>query len=241
MKRFRTLFALLTVLTLVAASPIQAARPSTIETTGADVYIVVLKGFPVIAYDGEVAGIPATAPKAGEKLNPNSAKVKKYVAYLDSLHAALLSRAGARSDAKFYDYRYSLNGFAAVLTPAQASKLSAMSEVMLVERDQLHRATTENSPDFLGLTDESGGLWADLDLTGEDVIVGVIDTGIWPEHPSFSDQSDLADRPGNSGKRDRVYDAPTGWFGTCQAGELWSQDDCNNKLIGARYFLTGFG
>ena len=75
----------------------------------------------------------------------------------------------------------------------------------------------------------------DAGLTGEDVIIGVIDTGIWPEHPSFSDQADLADRPGNIGKRTRVYGPPPAvWHGTCQAGEQFSQDDCNNKLIGAR-------
>ncbi|MGH2462176.1 MAG: S8 family peptidase [Candidatus Limnocylindria bacterium] len=241
MRKTRTLLVLASILTLVIATPVDAARPSTIESTAPDVYIVVLKGMPVVAYDGGIAGIAATAPAGGQKINPHSAKVRKYVAYLDAQHAALLARAGASSDAKFYDYRYSLNGFAAVLTPAQAGKLSAMPEVLLVERDQLHQKTTDNSPDFLGLTDPIGGLWEDLSLTGEDVIVGVIDTGIWPEHPSFSDQADLADRPGESGKLTRVYDAPTGWFGTCQSGELWSQDDCNNKLIGARYFLTGFG
>ena len=241
MRRPRILLVLVSILSLLVASPVDAAKPVASGSGATDVYIVVLKGAPVVAYDGEIAGIAATAPSAGQKINPHSAKVRKYVAYLDAQHAALLARVGASSDAKFYDYRYSLNGFAAVLTAGQAAKLSTFPEVLFVERDQLHEKTTENSPDFLGLTDPSGGLWDDLGLTGEDVIVGVIDTGIWPEHPSFSDQSDLADRPGESGKRMRVYDAPTGWFGTCQSGELWSQDDCNNKLIGARYFLTGFG
>jgi hypothetical protein len=55
----------------------------------------------------------------------------------------------------------------------------------------------------------------------------VIDTGIWPEHPSFADTG--------------YGPPPAGWSGECQAGEQWSQQHCNNKLIGARYFEKGFG
>ena len=55
---------------------------------------------------------------------------------------------------------------------------------------------TDNTPTDLGLTG-AGGLWATWrpGTVGEDVIIGVIDTGIWPEHPSFSDQADFAFTP----------------------------------------------
>jgi subtilisin family serine protease len=202
------------------------------------VYIVEMADDPVISYDGGVAGLAATAPARGKKINPNSGAVKKYVDYLDSAHAAAASQVGAT---RFYDYRYSFNGFAAVMTGQQAQALRTLPGVLAVWADELRQPVTDNSPDFLGLTDPSGGLWEDLGLTGEDVIVGVIDTGIWPEHPSFSDQIDLADRPGASGKRTLAYGPPpSDWHGTCQSGELWSQNDCNNKLIGARYFKDGF-
>jgi hypothetical protein len=239
MRRLSVLIVLLSMLAAVVASPVAAARPDTASLKG-DVYLVILADAPVVAYSGGITGLPATAPAAGKKVDPTSANVKNYVAYLDKTHADLVAKVGAGSTAKFYDYRYSLNGFAAVLTGGQAGKLRATNGVLAVEVDTLHRPTTDNSPTFLGLN-SGDGLWAD-GVVGEDVIVGVIDTGIWPEHPSFSDQSDLADRSGDSGKRLRVYDAPPSyWHGTCQAGELWSTDDCNNKLIGARYFLAGFG
>jgi len=201
------------------------------------VYIIQLRDNPVIAYEGDISGLATTKPDRGDHINPNSAKVKKYVKFLDSKHADALAIAGGE---KFYDYFYSFNGFAAVLTPAQAVAMAKLPDVVMLFLDELKFPVTDNSPDFLGLS-AGGGLW-DLGILGEDVIVGVIDTGIWPEHPSFSDQEDLVDRPGNSGKRTLAYGPPPAdWYGTCQSGELWSQDDCNNKLIGARYYLYGFG
>ncbi|MDP9181960.1 MAG: S8 family serine peptidase, partial [Actinomycetota bacterium] len=93
---------------------------------------------------------------------------------------------------------------------------------------------------FLGLS-ASGGLWSQLggqQNAGKGVIVGVIDTGIWPESPAFA---------GGELKRDKAGQpvAATGlrgkWFGACVQGELFSSQDCNDKLIGARYYVAGFG
>ncbi len=202
------------------------------------VYIVQLPEPPVVSYEGDISGLGATAVPEGRKVNPNSRAAREYVEYLTSRHDAVLASVGGGT--KVYDYVFAFNGFSAVLTPMQAAALSRSPHVTAVWIDELRQLVTENSPGFLGLT-EAGGLW-DLGLSGEDVIIGVIDTGIWPEHPSFSDQTDLVDRPGSSGKRSLAYGpAPAGWHGTCQSGEQWSQDDCNNKLIGARYFLDGFG
>jgi hypothetical protein len=239
MRRFLVAISLLALLVLSAAPALAVETDGFAK--GRNAYIVVMNDPPAVAYEGGVRGIPATAPQAGEKLNPNRANVRNYAAHLRSQHNNALAAAGAPADAKLYDYVYSLNGFAAVLSGAQATAISKLPSVMFVERDESRELETENSPDFLGLT-EPGGLWSELggqSSAGEDVIVGIIDTGIWPEHPSFSDQADFADRPGNSGRALRVYDAPTDWYGTCDTGEQWSKDDCNNKLIGARYYRKG--
>jgi subtilisin family serine protease len=232
------------MLLTATAGSIAAAPQATKESRATDVYLVRLAAEPALQYMGGTAGLARTAPRANGKLDPTAGSTLAYVAYLDSTHDALLARIGA-TNTKVYSYHYAVNGFAAVLNGRQVARLRLQRGVVSVEKDILHKATTENSPRFLGLT-QAGSLWAQTELagvegSGEDVIVGVIDTGIWPEHPSFSDQSDLRDRPGDSGKLKRVYDAPPAyWHGTCQSGELWSQDDCNNKLIGARYFLSGF-
>ncbi len=201
------------------------------------VYIVQMKNDPAIAYLGDIAKYKATKPGKGQKINPKSANVKKYVAYLDSTHDQALSSVGASG--KIYSYHYALNGFAAILTSAQVKALRVRGDVVNVWRDEIRQPTTDTTPDYLGLTGE-GGVW-DTQGKGEDVIVGIIDTGIWPEHPSFSDQNDFSNATGNSGKRNLAYGpAPAGWNGSCQSGEQFSQDDCNNKLIGARYYPDGF-
>ena len=238
MKKWTAVLALLTIVVLLV--PVSAQEPGLQVPESAKpqakVYLVQMADAPVVVYDGSIPGLEATKPEEGKKINPNSAKVKKYVKFLDRKHDEAVAAVGG---IKFYDYRYSLNGFAAVLTATQAAKLSEQPGVVRVWADELRQPTTDNSPDFLGLS-APGGLW-NKGYLGEDVIVGVIDTGIWPEHPSFSDQIDLADRPGESGKRTRAYGPPPDdWYGDCQSGERWSQDDCNYKLIGARYFKDGF-
>lgn len=205
-------------------------------------YIVQLADDPVAAYEGGIAGLEATAPAKGEKINPNSNKVKKYVAHLNGKHADAAAAVGAE---KFYDYAYSFNGFAAKMNEQQAAKLASLKGVVNVSRDVLMQPTTSTSPSFLGLDQPGTGLWAKaggVEKAGEDVIVGIVDTGIWPEHPSFSDQKDLVFRTGSSGKRNLAYGPPPSyWTGSCQSGEQFSQDMCTNKLIGARYYLSGFG
>ena len=167
----RSLFALLAVASLVlAALPAAAAAQSATSLAGSpkkavekapdNVYIVRLAENPAVAYRGGIQGYAATAPAKGAKLDSTSAKVKRYVAYLTQRHDEVLSRVGAAKGSKFYSYAYAYNGFAAVLTRAQASKLAGTAGVVSVEPDRLHKEATENSPTFLGLNDANGGLWA---------------------------------------------------------------------------------
>jgi subtilisin family serine protease len=193
-------------------------------------YLVQMAEDPAIAYEGGTANLPATAPQRGAKYDPTSRAAQRYEAHLQARHDRAMRDVGALAEAKLYDYDVSFNGFAARLTGAQAAALEARDDVLAVWKDEVRHLTTDNSPDFLGLNAE-GGLWADHGLKGEDVIVGVIDTGIWPEHPSFADT-----RSGTS-----AYDPPTEWYGICETGEQFSKSACNDKLIGGRYFRRGAG
>src|SRR4029453_13315276 len=136
-----------------------------------------------------------------------------------------------------YDYTFSFNGFTAVLTPAQAARLAQQPNVVSVSPDERRFPLTDNTPIDLQLTGPNG-LWAQGSngTVGENVIIGVIDTGIWPEHPSFSDERDLGHDPPNT-DRDLVYGPPPAqWHGRRESGEQFSQQDCNNKPIGGRLF-----
>jgi subtilisin family serine protease len=69
----------------------------------------------------------------------------------------------------------------------------------------------------------------------------VIDTGIWPENLSYADRIDSNGQPTFDGGAALAYGAPPArWKGVCQAGEGFTDEQCNNKLIGARYFAEGF-
>jgi subtilisin family serine protease len=195
-----------------------------------DVYIVVMAADPVIAYEGGVEGLQPTKPGRGGKINPNSAHVTKYEKFLEKEHNKALEAVGASPSEKIYDYTIALNGFAAPLTAAQAEKMAKQPGVALVQPDEMRYKTTDNSPTFLGLT-APGGAWL-KGYNGEGVVVGVIDSGIWPEHPSFADDGSYAPLPGYEGL-------------PCEFGNTAHNPDdapftCNNKLLGARQMLSTY-
>ncbi len=207
---------------------------------GSDLYIVQLRQPPATAYDGGLAGFTRTRPAQGQKINPNDPTVAKYVGHLASRHDSALQAVGGGR--KAYSYGYVFNGFAAALTPSQAEAMRTQSEVISVVENEMLALETASTPSFLGL-DAPGGLWGQLggpvgkngpnsSGAGEGVVIGIVDSGVWPEHPSFSDRD-------ANGKL--VYQQLPGWHGKCTPGEAFSGSDCNQKLIGAQYFNAGFG
>lgn len=123
-----------------------------------------------------------------------------------------------------YTYETTLTGFAAKLTTQQYQSLIDVDGVLFVTPDVMLSLHTTYSTHFLGL--EFGqGLWNESSLAS-DVIVGVLDTGIWPEHISFHDRG--------------VPQIPARWKGTCEKGANFSATNCNKKLIGAKAFLKGY-
>jgi len=206
------------------------------------IYIVGMLEDPVISYSGSITGLSATKPATGGRISPLSTNVKRYIDHLTKSHDTLLHAANA-GNSKLYDYHFSFNGFAANLTHTQAKAIAKMPGVAFAIPDIRKFPVTNNSPAFLGLSGDHSA-WdklGDYEKAGEDIIIAVIDTGAWPEHPSFSDQVDFVDRPGSAASDTQVYGPPPAhWKGICQAGDSWSKDNCNNKLIGARYFLDGF-
>ncbi|GLU00540.1 hypothetical protein SLE2022_404400 [Rubroshorea leprosula] len=123
-----------------------------------------------------------------------------------------------------YAYDTAIFGFAAKLSPMHLESIRNMDAFIAAIPDRSMRLHTTHSYQFLGL-EQGRGLWHASNLES-DVIIGVMDTGIWPEHPSFQDHG--------------FGPAPARWKGTCESGTNFSPLNCNRKLIGARYFFQGY-
>ncbi|MDJ0337663.1 S8 family serine peptidase [Cryobacterium sp. PH31-O1] len=207
-------------------------------------YIVTLSDEAVALYQGGVNGFAATMPDAGAKLNAQSRSAESYTDYLTQIQREVAASVDATVG---YSYTLAVNGFAAELTGKQAAALAMKRNVVSVVPDALRHVTAESSTDFLRLSGPNG-LWSDLggaSKAGKGVVIGVLDTGIAPENPSFAGAA-LGTTPGNEPWLDgdtitmNKADGTT-FTGTCQTGEQFGASDCSTKVIGARYFLDGFG
>ena len=131
---------------------------------------------------------------------------------------------GGSAKAPLHVYSSVCHGFSASLTSQEAEALRKLDGVLGVYPDTIRSLHTTRTPDFLKLNSLKGLLPAGH--FGDDVIVGVLDTGVWPERESFSDEG--------------LGSVPARWKGICQAGEDFKASNCNRKLIGARYFVAGY-
>jgi subtilisin family serine protease len=227
MKKLATILVLIAIVAMVV--PVSAAPAA----KGAkDTYVVIMAADPAVAYEGGVEGMPATKPGKGGKINPNSAHVKKYEKFLEKEHDKTLEAVGLSPSAKIYDYTIALNGFAVRLTEAQVDEMAKQPGVAMVLPDVVRYPTTDSAPDFLGLTAD-GGPWV-KGYDGEGVVVGVLDTGIWPEHPSFADDGSYPLPPVTL---EDLPDYPACDFGNAAHNPDDAPFTCNNKLIGARHFM----
>lgn len=187
-------------------------------------YVVLLAEDPVAAYEGDEPGLAATKIEDGQKLDIDDPVVEDYVEFLEDEQAEVIADAGLEANDVGDSYTYVLNGFEADLTESEVAAIERRPDVAKVVANELRQLQTDVSAEFLGLDDRRGA-W-DKGYVGEDVVVGIIDSGIWPEHASFADD-------GSYGVLDGYGDVP------CEFGDdYYNEDDaffeCNNKLLGAR-------
>ncbi|CAN6975120.1 unnamed protein product [Brassica rapa subsp. trilocularis] len=147
-------------------------------------------------------------------------------AYLIRVHDSLLRKVLRKENyIKLYSYHYLINGFSAVITQQQAERLAARKEVHNVVLDYPVKKATTHTPQFLGLPRGAWPREGGSEYAGEGVVIGFIDTGIDPTHPSFSDKV-----PGHS------YPVPPRFTGVCEVTTGFPSGSCNRKLVGARHF-----
>ncbi|TQD83310.1 hypothetical protein C1H46_031097 [Malus baccata] len=173
----------------------------------------------------------------GERTGQNGDDGRKtYIVYMGELPGPEISAmsghhnllAEAIGDVKvaresiIHSYRRSFNGFVARLLPHEAQALSDDDSVVSVFPNTVRKLHTTRSWDFLGLPLKSKKRNSQIE---SNIIVGVLDTGIYMQAPSF---------------RDKGYGPPPAkWKGKCMKGANFT--GCNNKVIGAKYFKLETG
>lgn len=123
-----------------------------------------------------------------------------------------------------YTYTNVVHGFSTRLTEAEAELLESQPGILSVLPELKYELHTTRTPQFLGL-DQNANLFPES-YSASDVIVGVFDTGVWPESKSFDDTG--------------LGPIPSSWKGQCESGNNFNSSNCNRKLIGARFFSKGY-
>ncbi|KAF9602794.1 hypothetical protein IFM89_031563 [Coptis chinensis] len=122
-----------------------------------------------------------------------------------------------------YTYDIAIHGFSVVLSFEELNSLQKSPGFVTAYPDKVVKLHTTHTPEFLSLNNISG-LWPASDY-GTDVIIGMMDSGVWPESKSFND--------------DGMTEVPKRWKGICQEAGDFNSSMCNRKLIGARSYQSG--
>ena len=200
--------------------------------------VVKLDYDPVAAYAGQISGLPATSPSVtGEALNPQAVTVRRYVNYVKGVEQDFLDalRSGIPAAETGARLRTAYGGVAMTVPGDQVADLLDLPGVVAVQRDRLEQPLTDSTPAFIGAPTIYGQLGQTADDAGKGVIIGMLDTGAWPEHPSFVDHGNLPAPPPKTDGTPR----------TCNFGDnpLTPAPDpfvCQHKLISGQPFLATY-
>jgi subtilisin family serine protease len=196
------------------------------RTDSRPVHVMIKYDFAATAsYGGGISGLKATSPRVTHKtLKQNASAVSAYTNYArakaDRISAQIEQTIPNSTVVQTITTAY--GGVAATVPANQVADLLSVPGVVAVQKDALNQPLDDNTS-FIGATN----VWPSLGGSahaGNNVTIGVIDTGIWPEQPMMSPAS---------------IPAPAGGIKGCQFGDgsdtahLGPTFTCNNKLIGA--------
>lgn len=186
--------------------------------------LVKLDHDPVASYRGGITGFEPTSPAfTGRRLTGDAAELayERYLEQREGRFTGLLAKnlPQAKVGQRF---RMVYGGMALSVPANQIKDLLTLDGVVAVQKDELRQPLTDSSSEFIGADrvqqNQGGGRRA-----GKGVTVGILDTGAWPEHPSFADQGNLGSPPGK--KR------------PCDFGQGFK---CNDKLVSGEAFLESY-
>ncbi|GAA3201325.1 S8 family serine peptidase [Actinocorallia longicatena] len=193
----------------------------------------------VAAYKGDIAGLPATSPAVtGKPLDPRSAAAKKYDGYIGGVETRFLDALRGRIQGVRVgtSQRLVYGGVALKVPGDRIADVLKLPGVAAVQRDQLAQPLAYDSDEakFIGaptVYDQLGG----GNGSGKGVLVGVLDSGAWPEHPSYADPGGLpAPAPTTDGSPRPCV------FGDNPLTPAADPFACNGKLISGQPFLDTY-
>ncbi|XP_054781833.1 cucumisin-like [Prosopis cineraria] len=140
---------------------------------------------------------------------PSDSDVPKSVLHMSMLQQVI----GRAANSLVHSYKRCINGFVVNLKEEDVPKVAAMEGVVAIFPNGRKHLHTTRSWDFIGFPEQ-----VKRANTESDIIIGVLDSGIWPDSPSFNDSG--------------FGPPPSKWKGACH------NITCNNKIIGAKYFRS---
>lgn len=208
------------------------------RTDAARVPVVIKLDYDSIAtYTGGLEGLPATSPgTTGRALTDRIVESSPYAGEIADIEAEITDAiTDAVPEATIgQSFRVVYGGVAAIVPANRAKDLLAVPGVVAVQADTLNQPLTDSSTEFI----DAPAVWDELGgepTAGAGVVYGNLDSGVWPEHPSFADNGDLPEAPTR----------PDGNPIECNFGDnpLTDEDDpfeCNDKLVGGRNFIQTY-
>lgn len=97
------------------------------------------------------------------------------------------------SQGLMFSYKHAMSGFAAMLTEDEVEAVSKKDGFLHAHPSENYKLSTTHSPSFLGLikppvgSNNQNNIWRDTFDYGKGIIIGVLDSGFTPNHPSFDD------------------------------------------------------
>ncbi len=160
-------------------------------------YIITFTEDGLLNYKGNVSGMQATAPQAtaSRKLDVRSAAAQAYQGYLlaqRTTHITAIENAMGRMLQPTHQFAITQNGVAANITGAEAAQIASLPGVKSVRLAGEQQLDTYRGPAYIGADTIWDGSNSPNSFAtkGENIKVGVVDSGSNSTHPSFAD--DLA-------------------------------------------------
>ncbi|WP_432833202.1 S8 family serine peptidase [Dactylosporangium sp. CA-092794] len=187
-------------------------------------------------YSGDIAGYAATSPSVTGKALSGSADEKRYENRITGIEDKFLADLKKQvPDALVGQKLRTVYGGISLEVPAnKVGAILAINNVVAVQADTLRAPQTDSTPAFIGADQVYPGLGGTANA-GKGVIFGSLDSGIWPEHPSFADNGNLSAPPAKADGTPRACD-----FGDNPLTPANDPFVCNNKVIGGKGFLDTY-